>query len=96
MSVYPHHFLVNDLSVCLSVYPHHFLVNDLSVCLSVYPHHFLMNGLSVYPHHFLVTGLCLSVCLTHTLTDPHGFTLAKLCVLCITGTQTSKISQKGG
>ncbi|KAL8611936.1 hypothetical protein ACOMHN_034065 [Nucella lapillus] len=42
----------------------------------------------------LMPRLLLSTLHTHVLTDPHGFTLAKLCVLCITGTQTSKIGQK--
>lgn len=44
----------------------------------------------------LMPRLLLSTVHTHMLTDPRGFTLAKLCVLCITGTQTSKIGQKGG
>ena len=44
----------------------------------------------------LMPRLLLSTIHTHVLIDPHGFTLAKLCVLCITGTQTSKIGQKGG
>ncbi|XP_025096611.1 mediator of RNA polymerase II transcription subunit 24-like isoform X2 [Pomacea canaliculata] len=42
----------------------------------------------------LMPRLLLSTVHTHMLTDPRGFTLAKLCVLCITGTQTSKIGQK--
>lgn len=42
----------------------------------------------------LLPRLLLSTVHTHLLTDPHGFTLAKLCVLCTTGTQTSKIGQK--
>ncbi|XP_076472709.1 mediator of RNA polymerase II transcription subunit 24-like [Babylonia areolata] len=42
----------------------------------------------------LMPRLLLSTVHTHVLTDPHGFILAKLCVLCITGTQTSKIGQK--
>ena len=44
----------------------------------------------------LMPRLLLSTIHTHVLIDPHGFILAKLCVLCITGTQTSKIGQKGG
>ncbi|KAL3832581.1 hypothetical protein ACJMK2_024214 [Sinanodonta woodiana] len=30
----------------------------------------------------------------HLLTDPRGYTLAKLCVLCITSAQTAKVTQK--
>jgi hypothetical protein len=43
----------------------------------------------------LMPRLLVSTIHTPLLTDPHGFTLAKLCVLCVTGTQTSKIGQKG-
>nr|KAG5701608.1 hypothetical protein BaRGS_019297 [Batillaria attramentaria] len=71
-------------------------VEELSQALSLVVAIFHMD-LEHLTHSLLLTlmpRLLLSTIHTHVLTDPRGSTLAKLCVLCITGTQTSKIGQK--
>ncbi|KAK7109542.1 mediator of RNA polymerase II transcription subunit 24-like [Littorina saxatilis] len=68
------------------------LTQALSLVLAIF--HMDLEHLTYSLLMTLMPRLLLSTVHTHVLTDPHGFTLAKLCVLCITGTQTSKIGQK--
>lgn len=71
-------------------------VEELNQALSLVVAVFHMD-LEHLTHALLLTlmpRLLLSTAHTHVLTHPRAATLAKLCVLCITGTQTSKIGQK--